>query len=195
MGLFPAYRRQAAEARGEPRNANGLTAEQERFHQLTDEIGKRNAPYLALPPLAGLGTAAGIYAAPITARVAIGAAGRVTGRGASGFGDLTHGEVRQIQRAARAVERGVTVVGSAARGQRRGVGSGLPIGKGPGTRSDIDYVAPPSHLAHWAGFEHRLPSINIKPGNPPIIPGRMDPWMGPGVKISPKGRPERIPGR
>jgi len=67
---------------------------------------------------------------------------------ASGLGDLTRAEVAQIQRVVDGMGGGGLVVGgSAARARRRNPGRRwLPIGKGPGTRSDIDYFAWSRHL-------------------------------------------------
>ncbi len=86
-------------------------------------------------------------------------------------GDLTPSEVRRIRNH---VDKyacgwgcpGVVVVGSAARGQRRGIEDpSLPIGKGEGGRSDIDYALHPrhQHLAYGPGYEerwHGLPSVD-----------------------------------
>ena len=51
-------------------------------------------------------------------------------KGAGGLGDLTPAEIRQIQGVVDRAGRPLEVVGSAARGHRRGVGSSLSIGKG-----------------------------------------------------------------
>lgn len=54
------------------------------------------------------------------------------------MGDLTKNEIGQIQSEINKAGRPLEVVGSAAEGTRRNVGSNLPIGKEVGTRSDID---------------------------------------------------------
>lgn len=87
--------------------------------------------------------------------------------------------------------RPLEVVGSAATGARRGVGTDLPIGKGPGTRSDIDFLVPPSSRQHFVGFEHQLPSIDPRSG---IIPGVHNPQLGPAVRFEPGRDPFFIPG-
>jgi hypothetical protein len=99
------------------------------------------------------------------------------------FGDLTNSEVRQIQKVVNRAGRPLEVVGSAAAGARRGVGTDLPIGKGPGTRSDIDYLAPPSSLQYFQGIQQRLPGIDPKTG---IIPGTSNPNIGPSIRFEPK---------
>jgi len=62
------------------------------------------------------------------------------GKRASGLGDLNNAEVKMIQNVVDEAGRPLEVVGSAATGTRRGVGTDIPIGKGPGTRSDIRLV-------------------------------------------------------
>ncbi|HEV7646130.1 MAG TPA: RHS repeat-associated core domain-containing protein [Pyrinomonadaceae bacterium] len=69
------------------------------------------------------------------------------------LGDLTPLETKQIQTVVNEAGRPIEVVGSAANGIRRGVGTTLPIGKGPGTRSDIDYIAPRGSLPYYEGLE------------------------------------------
>lgn len=51
-----------------------------------------------------------------------------------GVGDLTRKEISQIQSVVNEAGRPLEVVGSAAKGTRRGVGTELPLGKGSGTR-------------------------------------------------------------
>ncbi|MEM6932481.1 MAG: RHS repeat-associated core domain-containing protein, partial [Pseudomonadota bacterium] len=100
----------------------------------------------------------------------------------SGLGDLTNGEVAAIQGAVDEAGRPLNVVGSAATGDRRGVGTDLPIGKGVGTRSDIDFTTAPSNIDNFEGTElpglddHGIlrgapedgaPTIRFEPGVPP----------------------------
>jgi RHS repeat-associated protein len=134
--------------------------------------------------------------APIAARLG-GLVGRVLGKGGdeivSGLGrlgDLTTGEVRQVQSVVDQAGRPLEVVGSAASGTRRGVGTDLPIGKGPGTRSDIDYLIPPSSRKHFEGMESRLPGVDPKTGP---IPGTHNPHIGPAVRFEPKTPPRYVP--
>ena len=71
----------------------------------------------------------------------VGAGGYVVHNACAGaLGDLTETEIVRIRSVVDRAGRPIDVVGSAARGERRGVGSDLPIGEGPGTRSDIDYT-------------------------------------------------------
>lgn len=79
----------------------------------------------------------------------------MSAEGTQPIGDLTATEQRQVQSVVDRMQRDmdrrfgsgeipveISVVGSAARGERRNVGSDLSIGHGSGTRSDIDYLAP-----------------------------------------------------
>lgn len=99
------------------------------------------------------------------------------------LGDLTRAEIRQIQGVVNEAGRPLEVVGSAAKGTRRNVGTSLPIGKGPGTRSDIDYLVPPSSFDHYIGLENKLPGLDPKTG---IVPGVHNPFLGPGFRFEPK---------
>lgn len=108
----------------------------------------------------------------------------------SPLGDLTAQEVKRIQDVVDQVGRPIEVVGSAAKGERRSIGTGLPFGKGPGTRSDIDYIAPPASHPYFRGYEGKLPEIDPKTG---IIPGVHNPHMGPAVRFEPYTPPKFIP--
>lgn len=101
---------------------------------------------------------------------------------AGALGDLTALEARQIQNVVNQAGRPLEVVGSAANGTRRGVGTDLPIGKGPGTRSDIDYISPPSSQSYFEGLQSQLPGIDPKTG---IIPGVPNPNIGPSIRFEP----------
>jgi hypothetical protein len=105
-------------------------------------------------------------------------------------GDLTTSEIEAIQEVVDQAGRPLEVVGSAAQGARRGVGTDLPIGKGPGTRSDIDYLIPPSSLNYYNGLESRLPSIDPKSG---AIIGSHNRFMGPAIRFEPGAKPQCIP--
>ncbi|MEI9961408.1 MAG: hypothetical protein WDM76_09870 [Limisphaerales bacterium] len=115
----------------------------------------------------------------------------------TGLGDLTAAEVRAIQAAADETGESLTVVGSAARGTRRGVGTDLPIGKGTGTRSDIDYVINkpypqfPSPLNDLDHILPRLPDVNPAHG---VIRGPFNPFEGPGIHFEPGKSPVVLPG-
>jgi RHS repeat-associated protein len=109
---------------------------------------------------------------------------------ASGFGDLTNDEVGQIQGVVDQAERPIEVGGSAANGTRRGVGTDLPIGKGPGTKSDIDYFAPPSSLHYFDGLQENLPSLDPHTG---IVPGSGNPYIGPTIRFEPGAQPTFTP--
>jgi len=108
----------------------------------------------------------------------------------SGLGDLTKAEVKSIQSVVDQAERPIEVGGSAAAGTRRGVGSDLPIGKGPGTRSDIDYIAPPSSMPYFEGLQNKLPSLDPSSG---IIPGTGNPFIGPIIRFEPNSPPTFTP--
>ena len=106
----------------------------------------------------------------------------------SGLGDLTAGEVAEIQAVVDEAGRPLEVVGSAAEGTRRSPGSGLPLGKGPGTQSDIDYLVPYGSLPYYADLGDKLPNIDQ------IIPGTHNPFIGPAIRFKPGTSPVAIPG-
>ena len=117
----------------------------------------------------------------------------VIGKGnrvADGLGDLTRSEVDQIQGVVDEAGRPLEVVGSAARGERRGVGTDLPVGKGPGTRSDIDYTTANSNMDNFDGIADQLPGR----GDHGILRGSTDPSQGPGIRFEPGQKPTCIPG-
>jgi hypothetical protein len=98
------------------------------------------------------------------------------------FEDLTIDELFEIQRFVNRAGRPLDVVGSGARGARRGIGTGRPIGEGPGTRSDTDFMAPESHHPYFDA-PHSLPNA----GNPPRLPGAPNPHIGPSIRFEPTG--------
>lgn len=102
------------------------------------------------------------------------------------LGDLTDDEIGSIQAVVDEAGRPIDVVGSAATGDRRNVGTDLPIGKGLGTKSDIDYVAPPSSHPNFNGLNGQLPSLDPKTG---IIPGTPNPHIGPSIRFEPGVKP------
>lgn len=107
----------------------------------------------------------------------------VTTSAASGLGDLTVNEVEQIQRVVDSASRPLTVVGSAARGTRRNPETDLPIGKGEGTRSDIDYLGSPSSMPYFeqTGLLYKLPSLAPEG----LIEGLHMSSDGPGIYFEP----------
>lgn len=107
------------------------------------------------------------------------------------LGDLTGREAFQIQSVVEKAGRPLEVVGSAARGERRGVGTSLPIGKGPGTRTDLDFLVPHSSRQHFRGLEGQLPSVDPKS---PVIGGVHNPHMGSAIRFEPGATPRFIPG-
>lgn len=113
-----------------------------------------------------------------------------TGAQGLGLGDLTKAEVKDIQKTVDQAGRPLEVGGSAASGTRRGVGTDLPVGKGAGTKSDIDYFTPPSHMPYFMDIQHQLPSIDPGTG---IAPGTINPYMGPGIRFEPGSSPTVIP--
>lgn len=58
------------------------------------------------------------------------------------LGDLTSDERSRLQRIANQYGVPIGVFGSAAKATRRGIGTNLPLGIGPGTRSDLDTGIP-----------------------------------------------------
>lgn len=113
----------------------------------------------------------------------LGPLGNTPARAAKG-GDLTRTERRKIQKTVDAAGRPITAVGSAARGERRNRRKKwLPFGKGPGTRSDIDYAAPRSSLPYFDDQLGRLPGLDPSHG---IIPGPHDSNIGPGIRFEPR---------
>lgn len=94
----------------------------------------------------------------------------------SGLGDLTRGEVQQIQSLVDKVQKPLEVVGSAARGERN-------------ARSDIDYIAHPAHLREWMGPQKTLPKIDSKTG---VFPGNTNPFQGPGIRFEPGRAPQLV---
>lgn len=60
-------------------------------------------------------------------------------------GTLTAAERGEIQDIADFYQTDIDVVGSRAAGEGRGLGTDLPVGKGPGTRSDIDFRIDADH--------------------------------------------------
>jgi hypothetical protein len=108
----------------------------------------------------------------------------------SGLGDLTAVEVEKIQSVVERAGRPLEVVGSAAKGARRGVGTDLPLGKGPGTRSDIDYLVPPASASHFSGLSPQLPGIDVDG----FIVGTQNPFIGPAIRFEPGTAPRLVPG-
>src|SRR5262249_19733310 len=108
---------------------------------------------------------------------------------ATRLGDLTPDEIKAIQTTVDQAGRPLEVVGSAAKGVRRGVGTELPIGKGEGTRSDIDYLVPHGSFPYYNGLEGGLPSLD--PGG--IIGGIHNPFMGPAIRFEPGADPFFVP--
>ncbi len=98
-------------------------------------------------------------------------------------GDLTKAEIKQIQGVVNEAGRPLEVVGSAAKGTRRGVGSNLPIGKGPGTRSDTDFTTAGANIDNFKGLESKLPNADPKT---PILRGAGDTNQGPVIRFEPE---------
>ena len=99
-------------------------------------------------------------------------------RFAKNTGDLTKAEIKQIQNVVNEAGRPLEVVGSAAKGTRRGVGSDLPVGKGDGTKSDIDVLIPPSSKDHFKGLTDKLPDADVNIGT-------ANPHIGPSIRFEP----------
>ena len=74
------------------------------------------------------------------------------------------------------------VVGSAARGERRNVGTDLPIGKGENTRSDIDVLIGHSSKQNFPGADSNYgfgDGFDVNFGTP-------NPNVGPHITFSPR---------
>ena len=67
-------------------------------------------------------------------------------------------------------------------GTRRNLGTNFPIGKGPSTQSDIDYLVPPSSAKYFEGLQGKLPGLDPKSG---IIPGNGNNYIGPTIRFEP----------
>jgi hypothetical protein len=100
--------------------------------------------------------------------------------------------MQAIQGVVDSAGRPLDVIGSAASGARRGIGTDLPIAKGPGTRSDIDYLIYPSNLPYFEGITGGLSSIDPKTG---IVPGAANPFQGPSIRFEPGATPKFVPGQ
>jgi hypothetical protein len=141
----------------------------------------------------------GVVTAIVTAVTAVGVIqglGSLPGKpsgsgGAAPLGDLSSTEINQIQNVVNKAGRPLEVVGSAAKGARRNPGTDLPVGKGPGTQSDIDYLVPPSSNKYFQGLDSDLPLIDRGTG---IIPGVHNPHIGPAIRFEPFSEPYFVPG-
>jgi len=107
----------------------------------------------------------------------------------SGLGDLTKSEVSQIQDVVDEAGRPLEVVGSAAKAERRNPGSDLPVGKGPGTKSDIDYTTANANRDNFNGLEGNLPSPDPET---PILRGSGDASQGPVIRFEPGNQPTKV---
>jgi len=110
----------------------------------------------------------------------------------SGFGDLTDGEVNQIQDVVNQAGRPLAVIGSAARGERRNRGTDLPLGKGEEARSDIDYIIGHASKDYYIenGLYALLPDIDPEKGPNFGVP---NPHVGPYIQFWPHEDPHFIP--
>ncbi len=91
----------------------------------------------------------------------------------SGLGDLTQGEVAQIQGVVDKAGRPLDVVGSAAGGSRN-------------ARSDIDYVVSPGSMSSYRGLEGKLPAVDPKHG---LNSGYGNAHQGPVIRFEARARP------
>lgn len=70
------------------------------------------------------------------------------------------------------------------------MGTNLPLGKGVGTRSDIDYLAPASSHPYFDDVAGRLPGLDPKTG---IIPNTGNSYIGPYIRFEPLAKPTVVP--
>jgi hypothetical protein len=96
-------------------------------------------------------------------------------------GTLTAAEAAEIQAIAKKYNTTIDVVGSRAAGEGRGLGTNLPVGKGKGTRSDIDLRIDTSHpdaakiieecnkVGNGAGNASMKHGTDHRPTYPPFI--------------------------
>ena len=97
---------------------------------------------------------------------------------ASGLGDLTLGEVEQIQNVVDTAGRPLDVVGSAARGARTAA-------------SDVDYTTANANYSNFEGLQDQLPGIDSEHG---LLRGYADPTVGPSIRFEPGSAPSFMPG-
>jgi len=97
-----------------------------------------------------------------------------------GYGDLTPEEIEALQQIADEHNAPIIISGSAGRGARRGIGTGLPLGKGPGTRSDLDIAIPrnkkggPMEGAIRGRFGDDIDSHGVLTYLPPAQPNQIE---------------------
>jgi len=118
--------------------------------------------------------------ADVTNVLALSAAGGAVGMTGRG-GTLTAAERTQIQAISDNYNTAIDVVGSRAAGKGRNINTDLPVGKGPGTRSDIDFRVDASHpqvnaliadlrtVGNGAGRASTRFSTTARPTRPPFI--------------------------
>ena len=140
------------------------------IYEATAEINSRSR----LPNVQDEPVSVGISVGPhgMAGIFTVGAAGPATPQ----LGDLTPGEITQIQSVVDEAGRPLEVVGSSASATR-------------GLGSDIDYLVPPGSVPYYRGLEQRLPSIDPKSG---IIVGTHNPFIGPGIRFEPGVKPAVI---
>lgn len=143
----------------------------------------RSAPAAARGPVSGAGTA------PVS-----GAAVASPAAQAARLGDLRPDEIARIQAAADTLGEDLYVVGSAAKGARRNVGSDLPLaefgGTKAGTRSDIDYAI--RNGADDAASALDLPDVDSSWGVRGVDYLNLD--NSPAIRFSPGRAPELLSG-
>lgn len=111
------------------------------------------------------------------------------------LGDLLPKEIEEIQKRADSLGIDIFVVGSAAKGQRRGIGSNLPLsvfgGTKQNTRSDIDYAVRDGfdELASKSGLPDVDPSFGVRGVN------YINLKNGPIILFSPGKKPMLIEGK
>jgi hypothetical protein len=109
--------------------------------------------------------------------------------GPCGPGKLTESEAKALQDVANKYKTDIYVVGSRGRGEGRNIDTDLPVGKGPGTRSDIDLkvnpdLDPRTHGRFSSEIYNTVPGASVMSRH-----GNTDP---PYIRFSPNTPPRKV---
>jgi len=101
-------------------------------------------------------------------------------------GTLTPAEMAELQAIADTYQTEIHVVGSRAAGQGRNIETNLPVGKGPGTRSDIDVrISGEADIASGGRLSHDISNVSGGAGNTVSSGLPQIPSEPPVIKITP----------